>query len=211
MAPLLWSDRYYSGCNAAGENPIPIWSTSCVSGTKSPQHLVEISAWFHPLASAFVKSNKAGASVVGVRKPKSPSGAIMTSRSAWPLWIASSKKPPPADGLLTQAPALAQPQLHQPRPVPSPHRRGQSLAPPLYLIPMPDHEPKHCPRCGGGFECRLGSIHRCQCVDVILSDAAREAIGLEYDECLCRDCLLAIAAAERIDDERLASAGHLPL
>ncbi len=61
--------------------------------------------------------------------------------------------------------------------------------------PMPEHEPKTCPRCGGGFECRQGSIHRCQCVDVLLSDALREMIALRYDDCLCRDCLLELTGA----------------
>ncbi|MDR9433659.1 MAG: cysteine-rich CWC family protein [Spiribacter sp.] len=61
---------------------------------------------------------------------------------------------------------------------------------------MPEHELKHCLRCGNGFECRQGSIHRCQCVDVVLSDEVREAIAREYDDCLCRACLLALAAAD---------------
>jgi len=61
---------------------------------------------------------------------------------------------------------------------------------------MPDHEPKACPRCGGGFEGRLGSIHRCQCVDIVLSDAMRESIAQRYDECLCRNCLIALGELE---------------
>ena len=61
---------------------------------------------------------------------------------------------------------------------------------------MPDHEPKACPRCGGGFECRLGSIHRCQCVDIALSDEMRESIAQRYDDCLCRDCLMALGELE---------------
>ena len=58
---------------------------------------------------------------------------------------------------------------------------------------MPEHEPKRCPRCGSGFECRQGSIHRCQCVDVVLSDEVRESIAHTYDDCLCRDCLMVLA------------------
>lgn len=61
---------------------------------------------------------------------------------------------------------------------------------------MPDHEPKRCPRCGNGFECRLGSIHRCQCVDIALSDEMRESIAHRYDDCLCRDCLMALSAED---------------
>ncbi|KAF0284611.1 cysteine-rich CWC family protein [Spiribacter roseus] len=58
---------------------------------------------------------------------------------------------------------------------------------------MPDHEPKRCPRCGNDFECRLGTIHRCQCVDITLSDDMREAVAAAYDDCLCRTCLLALS------------------
>lgn len=58
---------------------------------------------------------------------------------------------------------------------------------------MTAHEPKRCPRCGGEFECRMGSIHRCQCVDIPLDDALREAIARQYDDCLCRDCLQVLA------------------
>lgn len=63
---------------------------------------------------------------------------------------------------------------------------------------MPAHEPKACPRCGGGFECRLGSIHRCQCVDIQLSDTTREWIARRYDDCLCRNCLEELSDAERL-------------
>lgn len=60
---------------------------------------------------------------------------------------------------------------------------------------MPEHEPKRCPRCGNDFECRLGTIHRCQCADITLGDDTREAIALAYDDCLCRACLLTLAQA----------------
>jgi len=63
---------------------------------------------------------------------------------------------------------------------------------------VPAHEPKACPRCGDGFECRLGSIHRCQCVDIQLSDTTREWIARRYDDCLCRNCLQALSDAERL-------------
>lgn len=60
---------------------------------------------------------------------------------------------------------------------------------------MTAHESKCCPRCGADFECRLGSIHRCQCADVALDDVLREAIACRYDECLCRSCLQELARA----------------
>lgn len=58
---------------------------------------------------------------------------------------------------------------------------------------MPEHEPKRCPRCGNDFECRLGTIHRCQCADIMLGDDMRESIAATYDDCLCRACLLDLA------------------
>lgn len=58
---------------------------------------------------------------------------------------------------------------------------------------MTAHELKCCPRCGREFECRLGTIHRCQCVDIALGDDVREAIGQRYDDCLCRACLERLA------------------
>ncbi|MEX0431563.1 cysteine-rich CWC family protein [Spiribacter insolitus] len=72
---------------------------------------------------------------------------------------------------------------------------------------MPEHEPKRCPRCGNGFECRQGSIHRCQCVDVMLTDEVRETIAHTYDDCLCRDCLQALAAADSVGDSAADAAG----
>ena len=72
---------------------------------------------------------------------------------------------------------------------------------------MPAHEPKRCPRCGNGFECRQGSIHRCQCVDIALSDEMRESIAQRYDDCLCRDCLMALSELEA----RPASASAAPV
>ena len=60
---------------------------------------------------------------------------------------------------------------------------------------MPEHEPKRCPRCGTDFECRLGTIHRCQCADVTLDDDVRESMAATYDDCICRACLLDLAAS----------------
>ena len=51
------------------------------------------------------------------------------------------------------------------------------------------HEPKHCERCGAGFECRVGDVLRCQCSTVPLNDHERQFIANRYDECLCAGCL----------------------
>jgi hypothetical protein len=52
------------------------------------------------------------------------------------------------------------------------------------------HEEKICPRCGNGFECKLGSITECQCSGISLNDEERAFIEERYDDCLCRSCLV---------------------
>lgn len=61
---------------------------------------------------------------------------------------------------------------------------------------MTAHEAKDCPRCGATFECRVGSITRCQCSDVAMDSETAERLALTYGDCLCRGCLLALAEAE---------------
>ena len=51
------------------------------------------------------------------------------------------------------------------------------------------HELKSCPRCNGGFECKVGDIANCQCTQVTLT---LEEIGFMeemYEECLCMNCI----------------------
>ncbi len=52
------------------------------------------------------------------------------------------------------------------------------------------HEEKICPRCGTGFECKLGSITECQCYGIALNNEERAFIEVRYNDCLCRNCLL---------------------
>jgi Cysteine-rich CWC len=54
---------------------------------------------------------------------------------------------------------------------------------------MADHETVTCPRCQRTFECRVGSILRCQCQAVTLSEEERYFIQQQYSSCLCADCL----------------------
>lgn len=51
---------------------------------------------------------------------------------------------------------------------------------------------KICPKCGKEFEC----IHSkdCWCAKVNLDDEARKRLN-GYKDCLCKDCLSAIAAS----------------
>ena len=55
---------------------------------------------------------------------------------------------------------------------------------------MCKHEQKNCPRCQTAFECRVGDITNCQCYRVELTVAEETFIASNYDECLCRNCLL---------------------
>lgn len=57
---------------------------------------------------------------------------------------------------------------------------------------MACHETVICPRCKTAFECRVGTILRCQCQDVALTEREREYISEHYTGCLCADCLRAM-------------------
>ena len=50
-----------------------------------------------------------------------------------------------------------------------------------------------CERCGAAFGCGAGT-GSCWCAQVELDDAARAALALSYEGCLCPDCLAAAAA-----------------
>ena len=54
------------------------------------------------------------------------------------------------------------------------------------------HEEKTCPRCGKNFECKVGDIVHCQCHGINFTKDATAFIGKNYDDCLCRECLLAL-------------------
>jgi len=57
---------------------------------------------------------------------------------------------------------------------------------------MACHESKNCPRCNAPFECKPGNVQECQCAGIEFSEAEKEYIGNTYEDCLCRNCLLAI-------------------
>lgn len=54
---------------------------------------------------------------------------------------------------------------------------------------MCEHEKKNCPHCNRLFECKVGSILLCQCMEVTLTEEERSYIRNFYDECLCADCM----------------------
>lgn len=55
---------------------------------------------------------------------------------------------------------------------------------------MHKHEEKQCSRCNGFFECRAGNIIACQCSQVQLPEALADQVALDYQDCLCLNCLL---------------------
>ncbi|MDH5711846.1 MAG: cysteine-rich CWC family protein [Gammaproteobacteria bacterium] len=57
------------------------------------------------------------------------------------------------------------------------------------VFSMADNKPKTCPRCNNIFECNADAGRHCQCAQVELTQADREYIALQYDDCLCVDCL----------------------
>ena len=54
---------------------------------------------------------------------------------------------------------------------------------------MTKHEIKTCPKCKTGFECKTNDIVNCQCEPVKLEQCHRDYIALQFDDCLCADCL----------------------
>lgn len=54
---------------------------------------------------------------------------------------------------------------------------------------MACHETINCPRCHTAFECRVGSILRCQCQQVQLTEEERTFIAAAYTGCLCAGCM----------------------
>ena len=54
---------------------------------------------------------------------------------------------------------------------------------------MACHETINCSRCNTAFECRVGSILRCQCQQVQLTEEERIFIAGTYAGCLCAGCL----------------------
>ena len=61
------------------------------------------------------------------------------------------------------------------------------------------HEKKNCPRCNTLFECKVGSITLCQCMKAELTSDERENIGLQYNDCLCINCILELKGYDKKD------------
>jgi hypothetical protein len=50
-----------------------------------------------------------------------------------------------------------------------------------------------CPRCGEAFHCAAANSH-CDCFDLTLSAALRQALARQYSACLCISCLKQLQA-----------------
>lgn len=55
---------------------------------------------------------------------------------------------------------------------------------------MCKHEKKICLRCQSGFECKVGDVINCQCYGIELSKEEESFIHSNYQDCVCRNCLL---------------------
>jgi hypothetical protein len=62
---------------------------------------------------------------------------------------------------------------------------------------MACHETVTCPCCKAAFECRVGSILRCQCQEVPLTEDERRYISERFSGCLCAACLQAMKLGYR--------------
>ena len=51
-------------------------------------------------------------------------------------------------------------------------------------------ENKHCPRCNTAFECKADDVLNCQCNGIVFTDTQKERIAVQFNDCLCRKCLL---------------------
>jgi hypothetical protein len=55
---------------------------------------------------------------------------------------------------------------------------------------MQKHEQKICAKCNATFECKVGSIHLCQCSTIQLTENERYFIQQQFADCLCINCLI---------------------
>jgi hypothetical protein len=53
---------------------------------------------------------------------------------------------------------------------------------------------KTCPRCGRRFVCGADDPNRCQCTRATLSPEVLAALRKTYEDCLCLECLKAMAS-----------------
>lgn len=66
---------------------------------------------------------------------------------------------------------------------------------------MPCHEVITCPKCGSKFECKLGSITICDCMDVNLSKEQNAYLAEHWQSCLCPKCLVGLKESVPVTGE----------
>jgi hypothetical protein len=55
---------------------------------------------------------------------------------------------------------------------------------------------KDCPRCGTQFHCKVDDLKNCDCVAVKVSMPILKTLKNSYSDCLCPDCLRAVAETQ---------------
>jgi len=67
---------------------------------------------------------------------------------------------------------------------------------PQAATPGPGHRAAACPRCGAAFACGVDADRAtpCFCVGVALGPDRLAELRAKWSDCLCRDCLVALAA-----------------
>ncbi len=51
---------------------------------------------------------------------------------------------------------------------------------------------KICPSCNQTFTCNTEDITQCQCFSVVLTTSAKEIIAQQFNNCICKECLIKI-------------------
>lgn len=54
---------------------------------------------------------------------------------------------------------------------------------------MSKHEHKNCGRCEKPFECKVGDISNCECMEIILSNETKDFLSKTKYDCVCKKCL----------------------
>ncbi|MCC5875025.1 MAG: cysteine-rich CWC family protein [Candidatus Sumerlaeia bacterium] len=56
---------------------------------------------------------------------------------------------------------------------------------------------RHCEKCGTEFTCGAGNTDKpCWCMEVPVSADSLKKLQEQYEDCLCPECLRALAAAD---------------
>ncbi len=76
---------------------------------------------------------------------------------------------------------------------------------------MSKHEHKNCGRCNKSFECKVGDISNCECMEVILSIQTKNFLSKTEYDCICKNCLIQINQQVNKSHELVFSSKHSDL